>query len=126
MDMVIRKQVMIVTSGMARIEVIGPHSGDGGAVRDAFRSLFKRPSFQMVEISSAITELSGDIRVEVPAAVKGAKLQAADATFIATALAVGAEELHTFDPHMLRLDRLPCVQGLRIRKPRGSQTGLAF
>lgn len=109
---------------MARTEVIGRDDIEN-ATRSAFKSLFARPSFQMIELSSAIADASGDLRHLVRAET-GQTLKSPDSTFIATAITLEVDELHSFDPHMLRLDRRECVHGLRIRKPSGSQTSLAI
>lgn len=114
---------MVFTSTLARTEVIGDRHDS--VLRNAFKSLFDRPSFVMMDNSSAIADIAGDLRVAVREAT-GRRLRSPDATYIATALTVGVDALHSFDDDMLGLDGLSCVQGLPIKKPKGNQMTLGI
>jgi predicted nucleic acid-binding protein len=109
-DMVERRQARIVTSEIILAEVL-----DNAPQLEA---LFRRPEYFMVSTGGPIMRKVRDLRSA------RRSLKTPDATYIATALAYKADELHTFDGQLLRLSGASEVEGLRICKPTGTQTTL--
>lgn len=113
-----RGAVIIVTSAMARAEVL--EDVQQPRVRELFDALFRRPNFLMMDVSAAIAERAGEIRQRARAS--GRRIESADAAFIATALAHRVDAFHTLDDRLLNLDGSVHVDGLHICKPSGEQT----
>ena len=122
LHLVAAHQAVVVTSSTARTEVLG--DGRDPRVRAAFNELFARPGFVSYQVSDALADLAGDLREEARRLKK--KLSTPDSQYIATAMIYEAEALHTFDPHMLRLNGEACVRGLRICHPKGNQMELGL
>ena len=118
-----RKQAKIITSAMASAEVIGPRGDD--RVRVAFDLLFQHPNFIRIDPTGPMFARVGELR-EAVRNETGRSLKTPDAMFVVTALEYRADALHSFDDHLLGLSGLPCVSGLVICMPHGSQTTLAI
>lgn len=123
MDLVDRGEVRIITSAVAKGEVLNhPSSADA---RSRFDALFQRKTFFMVETTGPIWEKIASIREATKA--YGRRIEIADAAYIATAIAHRAEALHTFDEHdLIPLSGLECVDRLVICRPHGEQTSLGL
>jgi predicted nucleic acid-binding protein len=116
-DMADTGEAFVITSVETVTEVLD-RPGHPPA-RERFRKIFERPNYRMVQKSLAIGEKAADLREKVP------KLQAPDATHLATALLYKVDELHTFDgDDLLKLDGKAVVEGLKIRKPSAPQKRL--
>lgn len=89
-----------------------------------FRQIFQRDNIHLVETTPAIAREAGALRLECSSA--GLKLTAEDAVHVATAMVMKASELHTYDPHQLRMNRMPCLHGLQVVAPRGSQRKMTY
>lgn len=118
-DDIRRDRVMLVTSTLIFAEVL-PGSLDPEQY-DVFARLFERENVEARELTATIARLAGDVRTRGFA--QGMKTSAEDAVFVATALSVGSEYLHSYDPHHLRLAEL-FQDELVISKPTGTQASM--
>ncbi|HEV8499118.1 MAG TPA: type II toxin-antitoxin system VapC family toxin [Gemmatimonadaceae bacterium] len=117
MDMVDRRQARIITSEIIIAEVLDD--------KTKLNELMMRREFQMISIAGPILRKVGQLR-DAARQDGGRSLKIPDASFIAVALAYGAEALHTFDGGVLAMSGRPCVDGLAICKPSGEQMTLAL
>lgn len=92
---------------------------------DAFRQFLHRSNVVFVETTMDIANRAAEIRRLLRAAGRHL-IRTPDATVAATAVSLRADVLHTFDNHLLALNRDPIVEGLPIERPRplGGQMGL--
>jgi len=121
-DLADRGQVLIVTSALIEIEVLG-EIGDE-TIRARTAQLFERANIVAVEPSRVIIARAGKIREQ--GRLYGRNIKTPDAIFVATAIVHGAKTLHTFDGKLIALSGLDFIDGLPITKPRGEQTLLAL
>jgi predicted nucleic acid-binding protein len=117
-DLVDRRQAMLITSSMVRTEVL--EDSNDPTVIERLETMFRRPSCVMIDANRAILEKARSVRTAAKSAKRS--LKSPDAIFVATALLHGADALHTFDDKLLTLNGRPEVEGLQIVKPRGVQT----
>ncbi|WP_298266309.1 PIN domain-containing protein [Gemmatimonas sp.] len=117
-----RGQISLVTCGTAVSEVIGDSSSP--QIPQLFDSLTQRPGFTMSYPGPAVVERVRRLRLEARAA--GRRLKTPDCNFIATALLLRCDALHSFDDQLLSLSGSDLVDGLVITKPREAQTVLAL
>ena len=91
---------------------------------DQFEQALDRSSVIVANTTAAIAQQASLLRDKAEA--EGRKIKTADATVIATAIAYGADALHTFDSLLLELHRSEIVDGLAITHPipRSGQRGL--
>lgn len=119
-DLVDQGRAIIVTSAQVHTEVLNRADG---AARDSLERLFATPRFFVQELNSGIGARAARIRESVLSAT-GVALKGADSAYIATALELECEALHTFDRQLLRISGREEVDGLLITKPYGTQTVL--
>jgi predicted nucleic acid-binding protein len=103
-----RGQVSLVTCGTAVSEVIGditsPH------IPELFDLLTQRPGFTMSYPGPAIVERVRRLRLEARA--EGRRLKTPDCNFIATAILLRCDALHSFDDQLLALSESDSWIGL--------------
>lgn len=121
-DLADRGQIIIVTSALIDMEVLG-EIGDE-TIRARTAQLFERANIVAVEPSRAIIARARTIREQ--GRIEGRSIKTPDALFIATAIIHSAGALHTFDEKLLAVGGKDYVDGLPIIKPRGEQTLLAL
>lgn len=93
-------------------EVLDEEGSD--AVRK-FRDYLKRSTVETANVDMRVAEKVADIRNTAKA--EGMNIKVPDAQIIATAIIYQADVLHSFDDKVLRFDRSPIVDGLKIVKP---------
>lgn len=84
----------------------------------------KKSSTVKINIDHRVAELAGQIRGHYNQ--EGFKVKTPDAIHLATAFLHKADELHTFDPKMLRFNGNLMGLNLKICKPTTKQLGLPF
>lgn len=119
-DLVDRKQVVLITSTLIETEVIGEI--DDTSLQQRFETLFQRPNIVQVAASAEILRKAGLIRKAARDSKRN--LKTPDAIYVATALLHAASSLQTFDDKLLAVSGTAIVDGLQITKPRGMQTVL--
>ncbi len=118
-DDVHNERAILVTSTLIFAEVLPANLTD--EQYDIFRRFFERDNVLVFEVSAAIARSAGEVRSR--ALEGGKKTHTEDAIFIATALAVGCEALHSYDPAHLRLAGM-LEDELTVCKPTGTQASL--
>ena len=121
-DLADRGQIVIVTSALIDMEVLG-EIGDE-TIRARTAHLFERANVVSVEPASTIISRARQIREQ--GRLEGRSIKTPDAIFIATAIVHGANAFHTFDDKLLAISGKDYVDALPITKPRGEQTLLAL
>ena len=86
--------------------------------------VLKRPSSVRANVDIRVGELAGAIRYFYKQS--DLQIKTPDAIHLATAILTKADELHTFDENLLRLNDNVAGHELRICKPRGKQTVMKF
>lgn len=117
-----RGHVTIITCGTAISEVIGDAASP--QIPAMFDTLMQRHGFSLSWPGPAIAERVRRLRIDGRA--DGRKLKTPDCNFIATAILLHCDALHTFDEGLIALSESALVDGLIITKPRGEQTILSL
>lgn len=97
-----------------------------GELAKTFREYFTRSNVILTSLTRPIADRAAQIRAEsIRANTKTKKhkpprLKIADAFIVATALEMGADILHSFDPDLLNLSKHSIISGLRVEHPTAS------
>lgn len=123
-SMVDAQTCLIVTSVTTRGEVLD--SSMTAASGEKFRSLVGHPSFTFANVSFPISDLASQIRDYYKwMRPQSMNVKLPDATHLATAIAYGVDEFHTFDASdLLRFDGNVGGHRLKICKPSAVQKRL--
>jgi len=117
-SMIERKDAVLITSVISRTEVL--ESTLTQENKGEFDKIFQRTNCKMVDLNAPISELAHDIREYYKASSK--VLGTPDCQHLATAIAFGCDELHTFDEKdMIPLSGNVAERNLIICKPKGEQ-----
>ena len=114
MQAIRRGQAGLVLSAVVFVEILPTRSPTG--VYGAFRTLVALPAVEVVDVTAHLAARAGTIRDAGLSERPPRKIKAPDALVLATALR-HADELHTDERRLARLDRHPTVGGLRIVGP---------
>ena len=114
------KEAVMHTSVMTQTEVLSGTLSE--PAQKIFESIFKRQNIYMVDVTQKIGQLAHDIRNHYRN--KGIKLKTPDATHLATAIIHGADEFHTFDEQLLKLNPVVAGYPLKICKPQSKQASM--
>jgi predicted nucleic acid-binding protein len=117
-----RGNVSLVTCATAVSEVIGDVASP--QIPQMFDMLTQRPGFTMSYPGPAIVARVRRLRLEARA--EGRRLRTPDCNFIATAILLRCDALHSFDDQLIALSNSELVDRLIITKPRAEQTVLAL
>lgn len=113
----IRKQILVVTSAIAVVEVQKTSKRvKGGSPADArkLRAFFDNEWIVIRPLDRSIAQAAAVLSQKH-------RLKCADAVHLATAIYNNKnkiKELHTYDPHLLKLDRIVSPKSFRIIPPR--------
>lgn len=105
-----KEQVKLLTSAMTLVEVIKIPGVYVAESEDRIADFFRNPYVVKVTLDWYVAVIARDLQRRYP-------LDARDAIHLATAVHVKADEFHTYDEELLKLDgKIPGVS-LRIREP---------
>jgi len=109
-------EVVLVVSVTAYSEVLETqHSPEQ---MDKFRRFLDRSNIVLANTTTVIAERAGTIRARGQQDRPNKRqIKTPDATFLAAAIIHKADEFHTLDDQLLKLNGLPIVDGLKICKP---------
>ena len=119
-SLIAQSNAFLVTSVITRVEVL--ECTLSGEAKRSFDDFFKRRNIIMVNVDRNITDLAHEIRNHYKTQNK--KLTSPDSIHLAAAITYGADQFHTFDDPLLRLNGKVAGYPLVICKPQGTQTVL--
>lgn len=115
-------RAILVTSTLTSTEVLD--STLTPEQRQRYNLVLKRPSAIRVNVDIRVSEFASAIRDYY--LVQNLKVKVPDAIHMATAILVRVDELHTFDPDLLKFNGDVAGHALKICKPVGEQRVMKF
>ena len=105
--------IVSITTKMEILDVVEDES-----LAKALTKFLDRRNVMLVDVNPPVADIALQIRYKANKAKPNPKnVKVADAQIVATAIAYGADVLHTFDEKILKLDKSSIVDELSIRRP---------
>lgn len=127
LDLAERGRIHVVTHMNVYAEVIADDTDAPlGAVHAQLDEYFARPNFTLLPATPELIRQTADLRRQIIEAGCKPCPDATDSSYIAAALAFGAEAMHTLDGKLVKLTDCPPLKGLRIMKPASDEPSLGL
>lgn len=119
-SLITRGEVTLITSVLTRVEVL--ESTLSQNAQKLFEDIFKHRNIVRINMDEHVSIFAHKIRDYYKST--GNSLETPDAVHLASAITYGAEQFHTFDDKLLRLNGTVAGYPLVICQPKGVQTVL--